>query len=186
MLRIVVLGLVGLCAYIWLLAIISVLMLSLAMARPVAAASVTLADLQRVDDLGFTCVPEDDLEAAFRATGKGIRLPQTCISDPCAQVLGDVEFSSLLGRPADAAEFADYRGRMTRVCGTPTIWAERGISEERLLAFIFGGAPIRLVYPPLPSTQPVPVPGGLILLGSVVGCGILRARRSGASRCCVA
>lgn len=156
------------------------------MAHPVAAASVTLADLQRVDDLGFSCIPEGDLEAAFRATGKGVRLPQTCIADPCAEVLDEVAFGSLLGRPADAAEFADYRGRMTRVCGTPTIWAERGISEEQLLAFIFGGAPIRLAYPHLPAAQPVPVPGGLILLGSAISCGILRARCSRASRWCVA
>lgn len=185
--RLVILGLLWVCVYVWLLAIISVVMLALAMGRPAAAAPVSaLSDLVEVDQLGFACIPEDDLEAAFRATGKGVRLPQTCIADPCAQLLGEVEFGSLLGRPADAAEFADYRGRMTRVCGAPTIWAERGITEEQLLTFIFGGAPIHLVYPPLPGATPVPVPGGIILLGSAIGCGVVRAVCSRRSRCCVA
>lgn len=151
------------------------------------AAPVTLAELERIDALGFTCIDEDDLEAAFGALGKGGRVPQTCIADPCAAVLDQGAFGALLGRPAQSIEFVDYRGRMARFCGTPTFWAERGIGEDQLRAFVFDGPPIAGFgggSDPQPAGQ-VPLPAGLVLLASALGCASATGLCTRRSRCCV-
>lgn len=98
----------------------------------------TLATILTTDPLGYECVPEDRLEAAFALGGKGMRAPQTCIPEPCEQTLTEATLASYSGY-RDAALYSDYRRRMSGVCGTPTLWEEKGITDEELLWAVFDG-----------------------------------------------
>lgn len=108
----------------------------------------TLAAILTTDPLGYECVPEEKLEAAFSLGGKGMRLPQTCITDPCAQTFSELTLATYSGYQ-DEALYRDYRQRMSGLCGAPTLWDDRGITREQLLwaAFDGGSGPI-----PLPGT----------------------------------
>lgn len=76
----------------------------------------SLSDLVAKDDLGYTCVPENRIDDAFFATGKGIRLPQTCLPKPCELALSEFQLASLIGRPPSLNEWDDYFSRYADVC----------------------------------------------------------------------
>ncbi len=106
----------------------------------------TIAAILTTDPLGYECVPEDRLEAAFAAGGKGMRAPQTCIPDPCKQTFSDVTLASYTGFQ-DAAAYTDYRRRMTSVCGTPTLWEDRGLTDQELMWAVFDGGSGPILLP---------------------------------------
>lgn len=81
-----------------------------------------LGDLVRVDPLGYECVAEAELELAFRATGKSVRLPRTCLPAPCARQLAPAELAEVLGRPADRPLWDDYVARYAQTCVHEALW----------------------------------------------------------------
>ena len=87
---------------------------------PAIASTVALADLVRTDDLGFECISDADLELAFAATGKGIRLPRTCLPDPCAILSRDRLGHEIIGRPPSEAEWDEYYARYAEYCRAET------------------------------------------------------------------
>jgi hypothetical protein len=131
----------------------------------------TLAAILTTDPLGYECVPEEKLEAAFALGGKGMRVPQTCIADPCAETFSELTLSSYSGY-SDAAVYDDYRRRMTKVCGTPTKWEDVGIGEDELLWAVFDGGSGAIGTPPLHS----PVPTPILLLATATGALVLLRR----------
>lgn len=76
----------------------------------------SLEDLMDVDKLGFDCIHEDKIDLAFHATGKGLRLPQTCLPEPCNKALLREELTLLVGRPANEDEWDQYFSRYADVC----------------------------------------------------------------------
>lgn len=115
----------------------------------------TLAAIMTTDPLGYECVPEDRLEAAYALGSKGMRVPQTCIVDPCAETFSELTLASYSGY-RDAEVYDDYRRRMTRVCGTPTKWQDIGIDEAQLLWAVFDGGSGDIKVPPTHSPVPAP------------------------------
>jgi hypothetical protein len=143
-----------------------------------SAAAATIDDLVQVDALGYQCIADEDLEQAWELGSKGARLPQTCIPDPCAETLTDQMLSTVLGYQPSQAEFMDYRGRLSNVCGTPTVWAERGYSDEELLAFFMGdgdGYPVGGGRKTPPPAVPVPA-SALFLFTGLIGLGAAKWR----------
>lgn len=133
----------------------------------------TLAAILTTDPLGYECVPEDKLEAAFSLAGKGMRVPQTCIADPCEQTFSELTLASYSGFRDDAV-YDDYRRRMTKVCGTPTQWQDRGIDDAELMWAVFDGGsgdiPANLAH------SPIPAPFWLLASAAAV-LGLLRRRK---------
>jgi hypothetical protein len=125
----------------------------------------TLAAIMSTDPLGYECIPEDRLEVAFALGGKGMRLPQTCIPEPCEETLTELTLASYSGY-RDRALYEDYRQRMSRICGTPTKWEELGIDHAQLLWAVFdGGSPdLEVADDDIPTHSPVPAP--FLLLAS--------------------
>lgn len=76
----------------------------------------SLARLLREDVLGGTCIAEEDIDQAFFATGKGLRLPRTCLPEPCEQALTPFHLAELIGRPAQASEWDRYFSRYADAC----------------------------------------------------------------------
>ncbi|WP_299965791.1 hypothetical protein [uncultured Roseobacter sp.] len=76
----------------------------------------TLGELISTDALGGECIEEGDIDLAFYASGKGLRLPRTCLPEPCEQALTPFRLSQLMGRPADPAEWDTYFARYADVC----------------------------------------------------------------------
>jgi hypothetical protein len=134
----------------------------------------TLAAILTTDPLGYECVPEEKLEVAFALGGKGMRVPQTCIDDPCAETFSELTLASYSGYRDDAV-YDDYRRRMTKVCGTPTKWEEIGIDEAQLLWAVFDGGSGDIANVPLHS----PVPAPFLLLATATGALVLMRRRKG-------
>ena len=87
---------------------------------PVAVPAVTLAALTVRDELGYTCIPEILLEAAYRADGKGAILPQTCLPEPCRRQISEQELAMLMGRPPRAADWDGYVARYAEYCVAET------------------------------------------------------------------
>lgn len=81
-----------------------------------APATFSLASLLQEDALGDECIGEDDIDRAFLATGKGLRLPRTCLPDPCNQALTPFRLAELIGRPAQTAEWDRYFSRYADAC----------------------------------------------------------------------
>lgn len=127
-----------------------------------------LSAIMSVDPLGYECIPEHLLEAAFAIGGKSVRLPQTCIPEPCEETFTELVLAGYTGYRDDAL-YADYRYRMTKVCGTPTKWEEAGITREQLLWAVFdGGSGDITVNGPAPTHSPLP-PGVLLLASGAAG-----------------
>ncbi|XDA99751.1 hypothetical protein AB1M95_07575 [Sulfitobacter sp. LCG007] len=78
--------------------------------------AMTLADLLAEDQLGYECVPEARLDAAFSISGKGIAMPQTCLPDPCEGALTHADYGILLGHMPDDVEWDDYYARYADFC----------------------------------------------------------------------
>jgi len=75
-----------------------------------------LEDIMDVDKLGFDCIHEDKIDLAFHATGKGIRMPRTCLPEPCKKALLPEELALLVGRPTNEKEWNQYFSRYADVC----------------------------------------------------------------------
>lgn len=88
----------------------------LASAEAESPAAITLSSLLRQDALGDACIEEADIDQAFFATGKGLRLPRTCLPDPCSQALTPFRLAELIGRPAQASEWDRYFSRYADAC----------------------------------------------------------------------
>jgi hypothetical protein len=69
-----------------------------------------------VDELGFECVPENRIDAAFHLSGKGVRMPRTCLPAPCKAALSPDDLAYLIGRPASQSEWDEYYARYGDVC----------------------------------------------------------------------
>jgi hypothetical protein len=107
------------------------------------------------DELGFECVPEERIDAAFHLTGKGVRMPRTCLPDPCKAALSPRGLADLIGRPATPEEWDEYYGRYGDRClaevtpfgvddrlgGAST----RGAAPEDFWAPFIVGAPVDFV-----------------------------------------
>lgn len=122
-----------------------------------------LADLVAVDPLGYSCIADSDIDLAFHASGKGIRLPRTCLPDPCRAALTRVELASLIGRPPLPSEWGDYYSRYADHCRKEVVpfqgsaVGDDGIETAadfwRPLAGIYPvSAPIRRQLPDLPPS----------------------------------
>lgn len=128
-------------------------------ALQVSAATV---DLTKIDDLGYECVPEGDLEEFWSLSGGAknpLRAPPICIKDVCSGTLSQMDMALLWGRPIETTEYISYRNRVSGKCGAPTYWQEKNVKEADLLCFVFGcNAPNKL--PPYDPTHPPvsPVP----------------------------
>ena len=87
----------------------------------------SIADITTVDDLGYSCIDAKYLDAAddgsaaiaFSLTGK-VRMPRTCLPEPCARALSQRELSSLTGTemilPRFQKEWDEYYARYADFC----------------------------------------------------------------------
>ncbi len=75
-----------------------------------------LEDLIDVDDLGFDCIREELIDVAFHASGKGVRMPRTCLPEPCVKALVPEELALLIGRQPEEEEWGQYFSRYADVC----------------------------------------------------------------------
>lgn len=87
-----------------------------ALSVPAPAGAITLAALSEMDDLGYECMPETLLEAAFAATDKLAGIPQTCLPKPCARQIEPVELAALMGRDPSVDDWDLYVARYAQVC----------------------------------------------------------------------
>ncbi len=86
-----------------------------------AAHGATLDSLTKIDALGYVCVREVDLEAAYAATGKKDGLvPQTCLPEPCRRALTRPELGDLMGREPGGWEWDRYYARYADFCVAET------------------------------------------------------------------
>ena len=104
-------------------------MVSLGLVTPagVQARAMTLDDITTVDPLGYECIgaqyfqETDELAAAvaFEIGGK-IRLPRTCLPEPCEAALTQTELAQLTGTdprlPRFDTEWGDYYARYADYC----------------------------------------------------------------------
>jgi len=81
-----------------------------------SAKPLLLQDIMDVDELGFDCIREELIDVAFHATGKGMRMPRTCLPEPCAKALEPEELALLIGRKATEEEWDQYFSRYSEVC----------------------------------------------------------------------
>lgn len=126
---------------------------ALLLASPAYAAteSPPIQDLLTTDLLGYTCVKEEDLDAAFLNAGKGGTVPQTCISAPPPK---DCEvLTDLLGREAGINECATYAYRWLT-------WAD----PDHLTGWGWDCGDCTVDSPKTPAI-PLPMPGLLLLTG---------------------
>ncbi len=89
----------------------------------------SLAELLREDPLGGDCIAEDDIDLAFFAAGKGLRLPRTCLPEPCDEALTPFRLAELIGRPASPEEWEQYFSRYADVCRKEIVSFEDEISD---------------------------------------------------------
>lgn len=90
------------------------------------AAPATITDITVEDTLGYACIPaeyldekDDSAALAFRLSGK-LRMPRTCLPDPCLGALTPQELSNLTGTspssPRFDEEWNDYYARYADQC----------------------------------------------------------------------
>ncbi len=102
-------------------ALLSCLVLAAGAGQAATVEPITVADVTIVDELGFSCIREDDLERAFSASGKkGSLLPQTCLPRPCERQIGADELAERIGRDPTEDEWADYVARYAETCVAET------------------------------------------------------------------
>lgn len=75
-----------------------------------------MESILQVDTLGFSCIPEADIDRAFHLTGKGLRMPRTCLPTPCDGAISRDTLGTLIGRPPTDAEWDDYYSRYADTC----------------------------------------------------------------------
>lgn len=74
-----------------------------------AARAATTQELLTTDILGYTCVAEADLDAAFLNEGKGSSVPQTCITE--TPIMDCKSLIPLLGREPSYGECSTHSYR---------------------------------------------------------------------------
>ena len=138
---------------------------------PVAAPAVTLAALTVRDGLGYTCIPESLLEAAYLADGKGVVLPQTCLPEPCRRQISAQELSVLMGRQPRAADWDGYVARYADHCVAETggAWYPDEVGEVRDVSYL-GDNPVGFWAP---FVLPAKIPVAQIGVGSSSSVGAL-------------
>lgn len=101
-----------------------------------------LKDILEVDKLGFDCIRADKLDLAFDATGSGVRVPRTCLPEPCTKALLPEELAILVGRSPTDDEWEDYFSRYADFCRkeippTPVLdgFADLGVDSDKLNDF---------------------------------------------------
>jgi len=137
-----------------------------ALALPAVAATTGADEYIETDVLGYTCVQEDNLEAAMQAGGKGIRLPQTCVIDPCTSVTKEMFDNFFAGTETDSMRYDAFLRRQDAQC--PVDVPRARFSDHDLLAAIFNGATVTTWVDSDPVPQ-VPIPAGAVLLATAVG-----------------
>lgn len=91
-----------------------------------SATTVELADITTVDELGYECISGehfeevDDTASLAFSIGKKVRLPRTCLPDPCAGALTQRELSNITGTdtvyPRFREEWDEYYARYADYC----------------------------------------------------------------------
>ncbi len=94
------------------------------------SADIHLSDLILQDGLGYECIEEAQIDVAFFAAGKGARLPQTCLPEPCREALSKVRLASLIGRAPTTTEWDDYYSRYAEICRNETTAFNQAGSEQ--------------------------------------------------------
>lgn len=115
----------------------------------------SISDLVTTDVLGYACVMEDDLDAAFVNAGKGGTVPQTCITETPDKDCAFLE--PLLGREATSGECATHAYRYLT-------WFDPDRSTG--WGFDCGDCTVESNPPP---TAAVPIPAAGLLLISGLG-----------------
>lgn len=111
----------------------------------------SIEDLTTTDMLGYSCVMEDDLDAAFVNAGKGGSVPQTCITEAPPK---DCAFlAPLIGREPTLNECATYAYRWLS-------WFDPDRSTG--WGFDCGDCTVEVIQPP---AVPIPAAGLLMLSG---------------------
>ena len=121
------------------------------------ARAATIDALMEVDDLGYTCIPDELLEAAWSADGpKSAMLPQTCLPEPCREQITGPELVALMGRPLEPGEWDDYVARYAETCVAETrgIWPDLELTDVQTVAFR-GDGPLGFWAPLLPRVPAV-------------------------------
>lgn len=111
----------------------------------------TISDLTTRDMLGYSCVMEDDLDAAFLNAGKGGTVPQTCITE--APPKDCAVLAPLMGREATPSECATYAYRWLS-------WFDPDRSTG--WGWDCGDCTVEVIHPP---AVPIPAAGWLMLSG---------------------
>ena len=174
-----------------------------------SATTIELSDITTVDELGYECISgehfeevEDTASLAF-SIGKKVRLPRTCLPDPCAGALTQRELSNITGTdtayPRFREEWNEYYARYSDYCRKETVgtYAGRIVPQEGFWVPLRGntstsGTP-RPSFPSNPTVfgnsdpdtgggvsptsdelSEVPLPAGWVLLASALA---LLARR---------
>lgn len=75
-----------------------------------------IEDLTVRDPLGFDCIQEHHIDLAFHATGKGARMPRTCLPKPCVKALTPYRLAALIGRAPSEGEWDQYFARYADFC----------------------------------------------------------------------
>ncbi|MEM9898277.1 MAG: hypothetical protein AAF742_02745 [Pseudomonadota bacterium] len=111
-------------------------------------ATMELADITSVDPLGYECIAGEYFEetdgfaaVAFTLSEK-VRLPRTCLPEPCDRALSRQELSNLTGTEAVHARFEnewnDYYARYADFCRKETVDPAAG-TEDRVATNDFWG-----------------------------------------------
>ena len=109
-----------------------------------------MEDLLTTDLLGYTCVAEEDLDAAFLNQGKGGSVPQTCITEAPSKDCATLE--PLLGHQSTSNECATYAYRWLT-------WSD----PDRSTGWGWDCGECT-VHPYVPPPAAVPVPASWLLL----------------------
>ena len=107
---------------------VSIILACLALAaQPAQASPRSIDEITEVDQLGYQCIDPKYLEEgdegtaaiAFSLSGK-VRMPRTCLPEPCARALTQAELSEITGTemilPAFQKQWDDYYTRYADYC----------------------------------------------------------------------
>ncbi|WP_370401594.1 hypothetical protein [Sulfitobacter sp. JB4-11] len=83
---------------------------------PEDLANLRIDDLIVKDPLGFDCIQDQHIDLAFHATGKGVRMPRTCLPEPCVKALTPFQLAALIGRNPNEQEWDQYFARYADFC----------------------------------------------------------------------
>ena len=94
------------------------------------ASTIDIAEITTTDDLGYECISGeyfeevDDAASVAFSIGKKVRLPRTCLPDPCEEALTKTELSQITGTevilPRFQDEWNEYYARYADHCRKET------------------------------------------------------------------